>query len=365
MHFAFGLHRSLSQEGGASGKLGIELVVQVDAVGHDHDGRAVQCRLQQMDIEYHGQRFATALRMPEHAALAVRGRSHFCLFNGTTNGEILMIACEDLYRVRRIVGKQYEVLDDVQQPVTLEHALIEGFKLGEGRVFVAAVFCLPLHEAIQPGGDGSGLVGAQVADDAEGIVVEHAGDVLHVVADLVIGILRPDLILGGRFQLNQHQRQAVDEHNNVRSAIVAVFYKGVLINCIKGVAVDVLIVYQIHKGVSLFTLHIIAYGDAVLQVVHEHHVLLQLAAGLEVFELGNGLVDSLDWQPLVQPDEAVPQHRLQNGAGVIAVDVRPVEKGIAEVLEDLQYGLLKGILGERHDHHSLCGVGIVYYKSNG
>ncbi|MGX8684358.1 MAG: hypothetical protein ACSW78_03675 [Lachnospiraceae bacterium] len=35
---------------------------------------------------------------------------------------------------------------------------------------------------------------------------------------------------------------------------------------------------------------------------------------------------------------------------------------IAQVLEDLQYGLLKGVLGERHAHHSLCGVGIVYYR---
>lgn len=73
-------------------------------------------------------------------------------------------------------------------------------------------------------------------------------------------------------------------------------------------------------------------------------------------------MDGLDRQASVQLDEAVPQHRLQDGDGVIAVDVRPVEKGITQVLEDLQYGLLKGILCERHAHHSLCGVGIVYYR---
>ena len=360
--FALGLHRRLPQEGSTPGELGIELVVQVDAVSHDHDGRAVQRRLQQMGIEHHGQRLAAALRMPEHAALAVRGRGYLRLFNGAAHGEILMIAGEDLYGVRRVVGKQYEVLDDVQQPVALEHTLIEGVELGKGCVLVAAVLGLPLHEAVQPGSDGSGLVGAQVADDAEGIVIKHAGDVLHVVADLVIGVLRADLVLGWRFQLDQHQRQAVDEYDDVRAAIVAVLHIGKLVDRIKGVAIDVLIVHQIHEGVALFAFDIIAHGDAVLQIVHEYHVLLQLAAGFEVFKLCDGLVDGLDGQALVQLHKAVPQHRLQDGAGVIAVDVRAMEEGIAQVLEDLQYGLLKGILGERHDHHSLCGVGIVYYR---
>ena len=42
MHLAFCLDGCLAQEGCALGKLGVKLIVEVDSVRHDHDGRAVQ-----------------------------------------------------------------------------------------------------------------------------------------------------------------------------------------------------------------------------------------------------------------------------------------------------------------------------------
>ena len=125
-----------------------------------------------MCIEDHREGLATALGMPEHTALAVRGRGHLRFLDGAAHGEILVITREDLYGVRCIVGEQYEILDDIQQSVALEHALVEGVELGVGSIFIAAILGFPLHEAIQSRSDGSGLVGAQVADDAEGIVIE-------------------------------------------------------------------------------------------------------------------------------------------------------------------------------------------------
>ena len=46
MRLTFSLHRRLTQECCALGKLSIQLIVQVDSVCHDHDGRAVQRFLQ-------------------------------------------------------------------------------------------------------------------------------------------------------------------------------------------------------------------------------------------------------------------------------------------------------------------------------
>lgn len=69
---AFGLAGGVwAQEIPATGELAVELVVQVVAVGDDHNGWAFQRLLQVMGIEHHGQGFSAALGMPEHAALAI------------------------------------------------------------------------------------------------------------------------------------------------------------------------------------------------------------------------------------------------------------------------------------------------------
>ena len=51
--FAFGLYRCLMQKISTLAELRIQLIVKVNAVGHDDNGRAVQHFLQQMSIKHH------------------------------------------------------------------------------------------------------------------------------------------------------------------------------------------------------------------------------------------------------------------------------------------------------------------------
>ena len=69
MNFAFCLYRGLAQECGALGELRIQLIIKVYAVSHNNDCRAIQRFLQQMGIEHHRQRFATALYTNESPEL--------------------------------------------------------------------------------------------------------------------------------------------------------------------------------------------------------------------------------------------------------------------------------------------------------
>ena len=102
---AFSLHRCLPQERRALAELGEQLIVKVDAVGHNNNGGAVQGFLKQMGIEHHGQRLAAALRVPKYTAFAVRAGGYNRAFNGLAHSEILMISCQNLYRFLRVAGE--------------------------------------------------------------------------------------------------------------------------------------------------------------------------------------------------------------------------------------------------------------------
>ena len=81
----------------------------------------------------------------------------------------------------------------------MEHTFIEGIKLDSRVILVLTVFAFPLHKAVKPGGDRSGLVGGKVADYADGVVVEQRWNILHIVADLIVGVLCAHFVLGGTF----------------------------------------------------------------------------------------------------------------------------------------------------------------------
>ena len=246
MHFAFGLHRCLAQECSALGELGVQLIVEVDSVRHDHDGGAVQCLLQQVSVEYHGQRFAAALCMPEHATFTIALGGDFCFFHGLANSEVLVVSRQYLERFCLLHGEADEVLYNIQQTRSVEHALVEGVELCVCGIFVAAVFGFPLHESVEARGDGACLISGKVTDHADGVVIENGRDVLHVVADLVVCVFCVNLILGRAFQLHEYQRQTVDEQDDIGASVVAVLNVCKLIDYIEAVIGYGLVVDQIH-----------------------------------------------------------------------------------------------------------------------
>ena len=190
------LYRYLAQKRRTLGKLRVKLIVKVNAVSHHNNSWTVQSFLQQMGIEYHRQRFSTALRMPEHTALAIRFGGNFGLFNSFSHRKILVVSSQNLNRLLPITGKQDKIFQNIQQSCFLEHSLIECVKLRIRRIFVIAILCFPLHKTVKSRSDCSRLIGRKVTDYADCIIIEHRRNVLHIVPNLVICVFCAHFVLG-------------------------------------------------------------------------------------------------------------------------------------------------------------------------
>ena len=269
------LNRCLAQEGCALGKLRVKLVVKINAVGHHNNGRTVQSLLQQMRIEHHRQRFSAALRVPEHTALAVRFSGDFGFLDCFPHRKILMIPRQNLELLLPIAREQDKVFQDVQQPLFLEHSLIEGVKLRIGGVLIIAILCFPLHKAVNAGSNRTRFVGGQVTDHTDCVIVEHGGNILHIVSNLVVCVFCTHFVLGRTFQFHQNQRQTIDKQNNIRAAVVSIFHEGILVYHIEIIIVCICIINQLYYRRPFFTLDCVFDRDTVLQIVHKNNILLQ------------------------------------------------------------------------------------------
>ena len=202
MLFALSLNRRLTKECRTVSKLSIELVIQVNAVRHHYDRWTIQSFLQQVRIKDHREGLTTALGMPEHTALTVGFCSNLCFFYSLLDRKVLVIACKNLYVLLAIVREENEVLQNVQQAILLEHSFIESIKCCVGSILIIAILGLPFHEAIKTGCNSTRFIGGKITDDANSVIVEYRRDVLHVVANLVEGVLRADFILGWALQFH-------------------------------------------------------------------------------------------------------------------------------------------------------------------
>lgn len=155
---------------------------------------------------------------------------------------------------------------------------------------------------------------------------------MHIVAQLVVGVLRPRVLLGGALQLHDHQGQAVEKQDHVRAAGISVFDVCILVHHIEGVVVRVLIIHQADQGGALLSLDEILHLYAVLEIPRENPVLLHQTAAVKVFQLRQRLLDGLRGQIPVQAHQAVQKHRVQQGAGVVgAVQGGGVDVGVAHL----------------------------------
>ena len=123
--------------------------------------------------KHHRQRLSAALRMPKDAALTVGNSGFLCRDDCFSDCKILMVSRKDFEDLRSLVREADKVLDNIKQPFFLEHTLKEGVKLCVLCVFIAAVFCFPLHKAVFAGGDCACFRGELVAHYADCIVDKH------------------------------------------------------------------------------------------------------------------------------------------------------------------------------------------------
>ena len=100
--------------------------------------------------------------------------------------------------------------------------------MGKLRIFIAAVFCFPLHIAIFARSDRACTVFGKVTHNADSIIDEHRGNGVHIVPDLRIGFGSVRFLTGGRFQLHKHHGQTVDEQQDI-GALLVILYESPLI----------------------------------------------------------------------------------------------------------------------------------------
>ena len=155
LHFTaiIGLHRLLPQQFMATGERAEELVVQVVAVGDNHQRRI--CHLGMPNhfagVEGHRQTLSASLRVPNdaNAAIPFRRNRLQCAIDRLVHRVELVIASHLLDDRSGIDFEDDEVLEQVQKPFLLKHALYEDieFRLSfRGDLF--AVRRPPRHEAV-------------------------------------------------------------------------------------------------------------------------------------------------------------------------------------------------------------------------
>ena len=229
---------------------------------------------------------------PEHAALAVGDGGVLGGFDGLFHCEILVIACQDLKGVGAVHVEADKVLENIQEALLLEDAFKEGIELGGLSVLVAAVLGFPGHEAVLARGNGARLGGGHVTHDADLIVDEQGRNLMHVVPQLAVSGGSIGFLAGGRFQLHDHQRQAVDKQDNV-GPLFAIFNDRPLVDSCEAVVFRMLIVHQIHQAGAFLALYQILHRHTVLQIVGKDHVFLQQRSRLKVFELKHCIIQRL------------------------------------------------------------------------
>ncbi len=222
-----GLHRRLAQQLGRAREHAEQLVVQVVAVGHHHQGRVAHGRvLHQLGREAgHLDALAGALRVPHHAALAalgglgLRAGGHQHALDHRAHRVELVIAGH-LLDQPALVLEQDEVAQVVQQQFALEQAMHQRLQLAHGaqRVDRLAVDGAPGHEAFPVGRQRADTGLEAVADDQQRIAQEQVGNVVLVGLQLVEGGPQVGVLVAGVLELDHHHRQSVEEQHHVRAA---------------------------------------------------------------------------------------------------------------------------------------------------
>lgn len=139
---AFDLDRILAQQIAAAPEGSEQLVVQIVAIGQDHQGRVLQ--LGQMHDaagqKCHQERFAGALRVPDHTALAIKVPGRQDRPHRLTDGMKLMIAGGLLDRALAIILEHHEPAQHVQQNAAVQYPLV---RVSRARPLVSGTMVSP------------------------------------------------------------------------------------------------------------------------------------------------------------------------------------------------------------------------------
>ena len=382
---AGGLGGRLAQEIGAAGEGAEELVVQVVAVGDDDHRGVVQGRVADhpSGVEGHGQAFAGALRVPDYADALVAGRAAGLRFRAIgaarfaharcisrvdgaqgfaqrdVDGVELVVAGQLLdQQAAAVVLEDLEVAHEIEKAAAVGHPLQDDLQFGQGgRGQVFAVDGAPGHEAFAVRGERPQARVAAVGDDQRGVVDKEAGDFGFVGLELVIGVPDGGLGVGGVFEFDHGQGQAVDEEDDVRAAVVAVLDDGELVER-EPVIVRGVVGQELHLRAAQRAVGGVFDGDAVDQIAVGGAVAADEVGAVNARELAQGFVQRGGGQAGVQAGQRGAQPPAEDHLAVVGAlagghprrKVGAVGDGVAELVEPGQGGLFDHIFVEAGGH---------------
>ncbi len=197
----------------AGGKRLVDLIVQLVPVGHDHEGPVAGQRPQHLlREEQHREALARALGVPEHPEPPLVLPDFSDRLDRAVDAQHLMVLADLLDQPALALLEHREALDDVEQPVRPAGAPQHGRERAH-RNLALVLDPLPLGKMLEGRRGRADPALAPVREDDDAIVPEQPGDRVPVVAKvLVVGVLQPRV---RRLQLDQHQRQAVDEPHEI------------------------------------------------------------------------------------------------------------------------------------------------------
>ena len=202
--------------GGVEG--GGDLGVQVDAVHHDHHRGVAELAMhpQLLRREHHQERLARALEVPDQTLLgiALNHAGHH-----QVSALVLLIAADDLDApVLLVGGEQGEVLQDVQHHMGAQHGT-DGTLHVRKRPLGLILAIVPRPPDIDGHTHRSITIALALGGKGKDIGHEHLRHALFVAIMDVAGPVYPghrraDRCLG----LADHQRDAVDQHDDIEAA---------------------------------------------------------------------------------------------------------------------------------------------------
>ena len=131
-----------------------------------------------------------------------------------------------------------------------------------------------------------------IAHNANGIVDKHGRNFYHIIPQLSVRLGNIGIFSRWRFQLYKHQRKPVDEQYDIRS-FGAILNICPLVRNYKGVVLRLLIIDKAHDFRMLLAVFVISGCDAVLEIIHEHFILLSEFAYLYITQAKKGVLDGV------------------------------------------------------------------------
>ena len=348
MSAALGLDRFLTQKVFASGELSIELPVQIVAVGQHDNGRRRHRLLQQLREEDHRKGLAAALRMPENAAFAIRPCSFHRRQYRLAHGVELVIGSQYLRTLLPVLRETQEIAYQLHQPHLVEHPPKQYVEPGTAPILHRTVDRFPRHKAVFSRRNRAGLGNRVVAHHTERIVDEERRNLLHVIAQLRIGLRNVGILARGRFQLHHDQRQTVDEDDDIRPLYRSLLDRP-LVRYRKIISQRRIVVDEPHEFRTLLAAVEIVDRDTVLKIIGKLLVLLYQRTALVGPDLRDRLFDRRGRQGRIQLLHRRPQLLHVDRLRIIARDLRPIDIVVAQLLaEQLDYRIFKIGFGEVH-----------------